>query len=120
MDAGRAARTGRVRRRLPVASAERVAMREFKGGDWVAKNIRYWRDWLSPFVGRACVYGLEMGAYEGRSACWWAENILTGPGSQLITVDVWWNHDELYQRCLANVAGLPVEGRRASTRRSVA
>jgi len=95
-------------------------MREFKKDDWVTKNVRYWKSWIGNLAGEPGICGLELGAYEGRSACWWAENILTGEGARLITVDVWWNLDEVYQRCLANVAGLPVEVRRTSTRRALA
>ncbi len=57
--------------------------------DWVTKKSRLWKRVLSPFVGFPGVRGLEIGSYEGRSACWFLDNVLTGEGAVLHCVDVW-------------------------------
>lgn len=89
-------------------------------GDWVRKNIPYWQSWVGDLAGQPAIIGVELGVYEGRSAVWWATNILTGPNSRLIGVDVWWQHDEVYARAQSNCAELPIELRRTSSRRALA
>ena len=44
--------------------------------------------WLAPFIGSP-VWGLEIGSWEGRSALWLIENVLTHPQSRLTCVDTW-------------------------------
>jgi predicted O-methyltransferase YrrM len=46
------------------------------------------KQWLAPFIGKP-VYGLECGTWEGRSAVWLLENILTDTFSDLYVVDTW-------------------------------
>lgn len=55
--------------------------------DWVGNHPDTWRKHLSRFTGKPGVRGLEIGVYEGRSAVWWIENILTGPGAKLTTIE---------------------------------
>ena len=50
------------------------------------------KKWLAPFIGMP-VHGLEIGSYEGASALWMMENILTHPQSQLTCVDTWLGED---------------------------
>jgi predicted O-methyltransferase YrrM len=46
-----------------------------------------WLKWLAPFVGVEC-HALEIGSYEGASACWFAEHILNAQ-STILCVDTW-------------------------------
>jgi predicted O-methyltransferase YrrM len=55
--------------------------------DWFTPNIPNWTKLLAELRGRARVRALEIGSFEGRSACWLLENILTGPGARLDCVD---------------------------------
>lgn len=57
--------------------------------DWMKSHVGIWRDSLGHLIDRPNVRGLEVGVYEGRSAVWWLENILTGAGSKLTTIEVW-------------------------------
>ncbi|GAB4213029.1 MAG: hypothetical protein OHK0012_08410 [Synechococcales cyanobacterium] len=54
--------------------------------DWFSPNIPLWQQHLSPYVDRP-VQALEIGSWEGRSAVWLLENILTHPDSVLTCVD---------------------------------
>jgi len=51
------------------------------------KNIPIWEEYMMDFAGRENLNFLEVGSWEGRSACWLLENILTGKGSMLTCVD---------------------------------
>lgn len=64
--------------------------REFTA-DWHTWHTPNWLQWLGPMKGRPNLRCLEIGSHEGRSACWLLENVLTGPGCQLICVDPWWD-----------------------------
>ena len=46
-----------------------------------------WRRYLVPPLEGKPVHGLEIGSFEGRSAVWFMENVLTHPDSQLICID---------------------------------
>ncbi len=48
----------------------------------------HFKKWLAPFIGTTA-WGLEVGSWEGRSALWLMENILTHPLSTLVCVDTW-------------------------------
>lgn len=54
--------------------------------DWFSINIPTWETLLSRFRGLA-VNALEIGSYQGRSAVWLLENILTHNDSTLTCVD---------------------------------
>jgi SAM-dependent methyltransferase len=56
--------------------------------DWVTPHEQTWRETLKLFKGRPNVRALEIGSYEGRSAIWFLENILTDPSSSIITIDL--------------------------------
>ena len=49
---------------------------------------------LSKYAGKPCNF-LEIGSFEGRSAIWMLENILTNPESRLVCIDRWasWTND---------------------------
>lgn len=63
-------------------------MTEFTA-DWVGKKVDIWKDVLAPYVGEPNVRALEIGSFEGRSACWFLDNVLTGSGATLDCVDSW-------------------------------
>lgn len=69
--------------------------------DLVTKHTANWTTWLQPYIGQPA-RALEIGTFQGRSAIWFCQNILTHPDSRLICVDTfqWMNaHDT----CLANI-----------------
>ena len=55
--------------------------------DWVTQHTPAWERDLAHLTGRPDVRGLEIGCFEGRSACWFLDHVLTGPGSRLTCVD---------------------------------
>lgn len=57
--------------------------------DWVTEHTARWRELLGHLQGRSGVRMLEIGSHEGRSACWFLDEILTGPGARLYCVDPW-------------------------------
>lgn len=54
--------------------------------DWFSHNIPNFEKFLTPFKGIKCNF-LEVGSYEGRSATWVLENILTHPESMLTCIE---------------------------------
>lgn len=71
-----------------------------------------WEKHVLPLLRRfEAVSWLEIGAHEGRSALWAAENIVRGPGAAVTCVDAWeypWLNDVVERRFDANVAGQPL------------
>jgi hypothetical protein len=57
------------------------------GPNWFTYNIPVWEAVLSPYRGKPDVHYLEVGLYEGRSALWVLENILTHPSARLTGID---------------------------------
>lgn len=57
--------------------------------DWFTKRIPEWKNVIVPQLADRPVNWLELGSYEGRSAVWTLENILTHPQAQLTCVDLW-------------------------------
>lgn len=68
--------------------------------DWTSHNYPHWKKHLGHLRGTPA-RGLEIGSYEGRSAVWWMQNILTHPESRLTCLDCWEKPD-VEQRFLAN------------------
>ena len=69
--------------------------------NWFSANIPVWEKALAPYRGKADIHYLEVGVYEGRSALWMLENVLTHPSARLTGVDLF---DGPYkQRFLANL-----------------
>jgi predicted O-methyltransferase YrrM len=60
--------------------------------DWVSQHADLWLSTLGHLRGQP-VHALEIGSYEGRSACWWLDNLLTHPASQLTCIDPWANRE---------------------------
>lgn len=69
--------------------------------DWFTSRIPLWERVLSPWQGAANLQYLEIGVYEGRSALWMLEHVLTHPSSRLTAVDIF--PRDLKERFLANV-----------------
>jgi len=56
--------------------------------DWFSPNIPYWdRIIRENFADKENLNFLEIGSFEGRSACWLMENVLTHESSRLTCVD---------------------------------
>jgi len=55
--------------------------------DWVSPHAGAWENDLAHLKNKPNVRGLEIGCFEGQSACWWLDNILTHPTSRLTCVD---------------------------------
>lgn len=55
--------------------------------DWFSKNISAWTRDLAALTGKP-VNALEIGSWEGRSACWLLENVLTHPQSSITCIDL--------------------------------
>ena len=55
--------------------------------DWVTPHTKEWEQDLEHLKGKPNVRGLEIGCFEGQSACWFLDNILTDPTSRLVCVD---------------------------------
>jgi predicted O-methyltransferase YrrM len=55
--------------------------------DWVSPHAAAWRNDLAHLAGKPNVRGLEIGCFEGQSACWWLDHILTDATSRLTCVD---------------------------------
>jgi len=56
--------------------------------DWFTEWIPNWKKVLAPFAGKPNVRYLEVGLFQGRSALWVLENILTHPSSKLTGIDI--------------------------------
>ncbi len=55
--------------------------------DYVTYVASAWEQHLTPLRGRNGIRMLEIGSFEGRSALWFLENLLTHPQSALVCVD---------------------------------
>lgn len=55
--------------------------------DWVSPHTEKWEQDLRHLKGKPGIRALEIGCFEGQSACWFLENILTDPTSRLVCVD---------------------------------
>jgi hypothetical protein len=57
--------------------------------DWMSDDTELWARVLAPVRGKPGIHALEVGSFEGRSALWFLENVLTDPTSTLTCVDIW-------------------------------
>ena len=55
--------------------------------DYVTPIARVWDEHLASFKGREPLAMLEIGSYEGRSAIWFLDNVLTHPSATLTCID---------------------------------
>jgi predicted O-methyltransferase YrrM len=56
--------------------------------DWLTRKLDQWQKHLAHLRGTPAL-GVEVGSYEGRSACWLLDNIFTNPDSHLTCIDPW-------------------------------
>ena len=56
--------------------------------DWVTRNADNWSKHLAEFKARPGIRALEIGSFEGRSALWFLENILTDATSAITCIDL--------------------------------
>lgn len=56
---------------------------------WAKVHFEQWRKNLKQFISVSGVRALEIGSFEGQSASWFLDTILTGPGSTLTCLDMW-------------------------------
>lgn len=64
--------------------------------DWFSQNIPVWLDILKPLAHQPHLSCAEVGSWEGRSACWLLENIVTHPTSRLVCIDTFQGSGEHY------------------------
>ena len=55
--------------------------------DYVSGWTKLWAQFMEPFCGKQHVTFLEIGSFEGRSAIWFLENVLTHPTSKIVCLD---------------------------------
>jgi len=55
--------------------------------DYISRNLDNWTRLLEEYRGRPGIQMLEIGSYEGRSALWFLENILTHPAAVIVCID---------------------------------
>jgi predicted O-methyltransferase YrrM len=75
----------------PPTAAESIShySREYRfSSDWFTPNVPHWLEAIGHLKGKPEVHYLEVGLYEGRSAIWMLEHILTHPDSTLTGIDV--------------------------------
>lgn len=57
--------------------------------DWFSSHIPKFLSTLSGIAGKEDVHGLEIGSFEGKSSCWFLDNIFNGDNSTLTCIDTW-------------------------------
>ncbi|MEM8994811.1 MAG: class I SAM-dependent methyltransferase [Acidobacteriota bacterium] len=73
--------------------------------DWFSDHIELFAEQLAGDVGKPRLRYVEIGSFEGRSAVWLLENVLTHPTSRLHCIDPWqYPRKEIEERFDANVA----------------
>lgn len=87
-------------------AAESVATRIYAKDYRFTKNsftdkVGEWSKILAKLKGKPGLHYLEIGTYEGRSALWMLENILTDPTARLTVIDAFEEHT--HARFMANV-----------------
>ena len=70
--------------------------------DWFSPHVPVWKAALSSFQGKPDIRYLEIGLFEGRSALWMLENILTHPTARMTGLDIF--EGPLKERYLANIS----------------
>jgi SAM-dependent methyltransferase len=55
--------------------------------DWFSYHEGHWSECFGHLAGRSGMTAIEVGSYEGRSACWIVQHLLTGANSRLICVE---------------------------------
>ncbi|MEM9217698.1 MAG: tetratricopeptide repeat protein [Cyanobacteria bacterium P01_F01_bin.150] len=55
--------------------------------DWFSHNIPIWLDYLKGFIGRPSLKACEVGSFQGMSACWILDHLLTHPTAQMTCIE---------------------------------
>ena len=55
--------------------------------DWFSFHEEHWRRHFGHLAGKPGLQAVEIGSFEGRSACWIVQNLLIGENSRLICID---------------------------------
>jgi hypothetical protein len=55
--------------------------------DWLSKHLEHWNEHFKPLMGQPDLRALEIGSFEGRSAVWLLEEVLTHPSASLVCID---------------------------------
>lgn len=63
--------------------------------DWTSNHVNNWREWFNELTGRPYLRVAELGTFEGNTAKWLMENILTHSTSMLYCVDCFQSNREL-------------------------
>jgi len=63
-------------------------MKKFNS-DWFSNNIPKFNSVLDHLKNKKNISLLEVGSFEGRSTCWFIENICTGANSTITCIDTW-------------------------------
>lgn len=71
--------------------------------DWTTHNAKHWQRLLAELVGQPDLRFLEIGTYEGRTALWMLDNVLTDPSASITCIDPW-RDAEIERRFDRNVA----------------
>jgi len=61
--------------------------------DWFTHNIPIWKRHLQEFTGIADFQVVEIGSFQGMSACWLLDNILTHPTAKITCIDLYFQQD---------------------------
>lgn len=55
--------------------------------DWFSRNLVHWNQYVKKFAEQADLQVLEIGSWEGRSTCWFLDNILTHETAKITCID---------------------------------
>jgi len=74
--------------------------------DWATMHYDLWNKTLKELKDKPGIHALEIGSYEGRSAIWFLENILTDPSSSVTCVDIFnGSFEAVFDKNMAPFAG---------------
>jgi SAM-dependent methyltransferase len=62
--------------------------------DWFSYHEPHWFLHFGHLAGQPGLQAVEVGSFEGRSACWILEHLLTGENSRLICIDTFQDYDD--------------------------
>lgn len=71
--------------------------------DWFYFHIDQWQSAFGSLAGVGDLRFIEIGSFEGRCTCWMLENLLTGPGSQIVCIDTFDAYEDQERNFDANV-----------------
>ena len=90
------------------AAAESPYRKPYRfSGDTFTAHIPLWKQVLSPLAGKPNLHYLEIGVFEGRSALWVLEHVLTDPTSRMTCIDLFPGDMEQHFRANLELSGVP-------------